>query len=122
MRLRYEFMELARELEAEDNAACDLWTWLPSYRAAKERHGDYTDEVRPSNADLMIEASRMIATQRGYENDISDHQIWEWFGCPCGECDMPPPEELQRMLAEIGHTLPIVVEKETDTPDPEPFI
>lgn len=84
MSLRDEIKRLAHQMEREDNAAHDLWTWLPSYAVATKGHGDYASNHRPSIADVMIEASTFIshglhptAEERDQAGDIYD--------CPCGE-------------------------------------
>lgn len=81
---RHAIQQLARQFEAEDNAAFDLWSWLPSHKAAKKAHGDYADEHRPELADLMKEAAMYFAYLKGHEH--TQAEIEEWFGCPCKEC------------------------------------
>lgn len=75
-----QLRSLVRDLDDADNAAFDLWTWLPSYRAAEKHHGDYACEFRPSNADVMIEASQVLGClKHGKPEPEPD--------CPCGEFD-----------------------------------
>lgn len=73
--------ELARQFAAEDNAAFDLWSWLPSHRRASKAHGDYASEYRPSIASLLYEATLVLS-------GTSDAKIAEYLdevGCSCGE-------------------------------------
>lgn len=82
--------QLAHAMDEEDNAASDLWTWLPSYDEANNHHGDYASEFRPDLATLIREAAVYLsalrispeakATAIAGENERSD-----WFACPCGE-------------------------------------
>ena len=93
---RSTIQELARQLEAEDNAAFDLWSWLPSHKAAEKAHGDYASEHTPDPADVMKEAAIYIAFLRGRE--IGQAEVEQWFGCPCQECEeakgkLPSKEE-----------------------------
>jgi hypothetical protein len=83
--LRYDIQRFAAELDAQDNAAFDLWSWLPSHKAAKKAHGDYADEHTPSAADIMREAAVVLAAHAGYPP--SKEVVEEWYGCPCGECE-----------------------------------
>lgn len=87
MNLKHEIMNLARCLEQESNAVSDLWSWLPSYKAAQACHGDYATEFCPDNADVMKEAAMYLAFLKGY--DKSDDLKAGWFECPCEECDGP---------------------------------
>jgi hypothetical protein len=85
MSLKDDIQRFAHELEAADNAASDLWTWLPSYKAAERAHGDYASEYQPDHATVMKEAAMLFAELKGF--DHSDAEIEEWFGCPCQECE-----------------------------------
>ena len=78
-------MRLAHELEAEANSAFDLWTWLPSYKAAQAAHGDYASEFMPDNADIMREAAMRFSEFAGFTH--TDAEVEEWYGCPCQACD-----------------------------------
>lgn len=94
LNLRSQLSEFARQLEEEDNAAFDLWSWLPSHKAAKAAHGDYAAEYTPSAADVMKEAAIYLAALRG--SSPAPAEVEQWFGCPCQECDqakgkLPPP-------------------------------
>lgn len=80
-----DLMRFAHELEQNDNAAFDLWTWLPSHKKAEDCLGDYYIEVQPSQNEIMKEARRYIAhgcnpTQEQLDNDYQ-------YQCPCnGDC------------------------------------
>lgn len=80
-------MALGRKLEAEEDAGFDLWTWLPSYKAAKANHGDYASEFRPSTENLLKEAAMYLAFLNGHDKE--NEQNAGWFECPCGECEKP---------------------------------
>jgi hypothetical protein len=87
MGMKEDLITWARTLEQESDAAVDLWSWLPSYKAAQACHGDYAYDHRPSIADIMREAAMYLAHLKGY--DKSDDQKEGWFECPCGECERP---------------------------------
>lgn len=82
--MKDDLIMLAHKLEDEENAASDLWTWLPSYEVANHFHGDYASDVRPGVCDVMIEASIYLASLAGC-CDAGDEA---WFTqCPCGDPD-----------------------------------
>ena len=82
--LRYAIQNFARELEAEHDAASDLWSWLPSYGVAKKHHGDYAHEFSPSHADIMKEAAIYLAQLK--HGKVDEAVAKEWFlRCPCDE-------------------------------------
>lgn len=94
MSLRSMIQDFAHELDDEDNASSDLWTWLPSHFAAEKSHGDYASEQQPSRAYIMAEAANVIAyLARGSDIERS-------FKCPCGECDVV--STLQEWKEKIG--------------------
>ena len=83
--LRDGMLELAKELEAEENAAFDLWSWLPSCKLAAKYHGDYYVEHQPCTADIMREACDVFAGET--EKSLLTTT------CPCGEgCESKDPE------------------------------
>lgn len=82
--LRSDIKALAHQLEAEDNASYDLWTWLPSYKEAQKYHGDYASDHRPPNDDVMAEAAMRFAELINGSKPTADEQA-EWYACPCGE-------------------------------------
>lgn len=70
--------ELARQFDAEDNNAFDLWTWLPSYQDAVNKHGDYACEFQPVLSDLLYEAALYIGAGLDV-NNVSSATREEWF-------------------------------------------
>lgn len=46
--IRQAITELGTVLTEQENKASDLWSWLPSYRAASRAHGDRASDFRPS--------------------------------------------------------------------------
>lgn len=83
--LAHEIIELGQQLSAENEAAHDLWTWLPSYRIAQKHHRDYASEHRPSNRDVMVEAAMWLANMSQAATTMTPEEE-EWFKrCPCGE-------------------------------------
>lgn len=80
---RDALISFAHRLEDESNAAHDLWSWLPSYEAAKKYHGDHAGNFAPSIADVMREASKVLSVAAGY--GMTDEERAEWFRCPCDE-------------------------------------
>jgi len=84
MSLRDDIQRLAHNMQLEDNAAHDLWTWLPSYAAARKGHGDYATQHRPSIADVMIEAATFIGHGL-HPTDAERNEAGDTYTCPCGE-------------------------------------
>lgn len=77
--------DLVRRLDADDNAAYELWTWLPSYKVAQKHHGDYASNHQPPAADVMREAAMVFALQ-ARPDSVTPAEQAEWFEqCPCGE-------------------------------------
>lgn len=82
---RQAIIDLGSELADQENKSFDLWTWLPSYKAAQRAHGDYASEKRPSVADVMVEATLFIS----HGLTPTSEQIeaaGDLYKCPCGEC------------------------------------
>jgi hypothetical protein len=94
-------MELAHRFESEDEAAFDLWSWLPSEHFAKRGHGDYACEHRPSNAMLMRESALVFSILRGYIEGMDSPEYLDAFKCPCEECPNITREELDVFFAEF---------------------
>jgi hypothetical protein len=92
MTFRGEMASLLRNLDAEDNAAFDLWTWLPSYKDTQAHHGDYTSEHKPSNADILREAALVFSLKK-YTEQAEIDSWWarnkaeadSFFKCQCGK-------------------------------------
>jgi hypothetical protein len=108
MTLRGEMASLLRNLDAEDNAAFDLWTWLPSYKDATTHHGDYASEHKPSNADILREAALVFSLKK-YTEQVDIDSWWSrnkaeadsFFKCQCGEEHVPsPPNESVKSLMD----------------------
>jgi len=77
-------IRLGHELSEQRDRAFDLWTWLPSCKAAQKEHGDYFSEHMPSVADILSEAATFIS----HGLAPSAEQIMEagdYYRCPCGE-------------------------------------
>jgi hypothetical protein len=83
--VKLDLIRLGEQLAEENNTALDLWSWLPSHAIAVEHHGDYASEHRPSNRDVMMEASMYLAHLRRPEDALTTEER-KWFtSCPCGE-------------------------------------
>lgn len=106
---RSAIIQLGEQLSRENDAAHDLWSWLPSHRAARAGHGDYAIEFRPSVRDIMVEAATFIghglnptAEERAEAGDL--------YKCPCGEehsaeSDDAPrttPQHVNELAAALG--------------------
>jgi len=67
------FISLGKQLDEQQNAAHDLWTWLPSYKVAQKHHGDYASNFVPSIKDIIVEASMVMARMRdGLDKAVID--------------------------------------------------
>lgn len=75
--------ELARIFDAEDEAAFNLWTYLPSHRRAQRCHGDYADAHRPTLTEILCEARLLIAFNCKVTTDMLEDELGT--ECPCGE-------------------------------------
>jgi hypothetical protein len=91
--LRQKIQSLARAFDAEDNAASDLWTWLPSYEIAKKNHGDYAFNFQPTIESLMVEASMVLANYKNGKPFGTGTEYWPENECPCGEYDCQKKDE-----------------------------
>lgn len=79
-----DFARLGEEIADAENAASDLWTWLPSHEVTTKHHGDYASEFRPSTADVMKEAAMYFAHLKRTEVPPTTKER-EWFTrCACG--------------------------------------
>lgn len=79
--MRNDIIRFVHELEMQNEAAFNLWTWLPSYKEAEKHHGDYACEFTPSVSDIIKEASMFISD--GLVANTGKHG--DWYSCPCGE-------------------------------------
>ncbi len=85
MKLAQELIRLGEQLAAENAAAADLWSWLPSHKIAEQHHGDYASEHGPSNQDVMVEAAMYLGHLKHPTIPLTPGEK-EWFArCPCGE-------------------------------------
>jgi hypothetical protein len=85
MKFAQELIRFGEQLSEESNAACDLWSWLPSHKVAEKHHGDYAVEHSPSNRDVMVEAAMYLGYLKHPEVPLTFEEQ-EWFErCPCGE-------------------------------------
>lgn len=83
-KVRQAIIALGHELSEQDNKAYDLWTWLPSYKAAQAAHGDYASEYRPSVADVLVEAAMFIS--HGLNPTAEQiEEAGDYYRCPCDE-------------------------------------
>ena len=57
MKLAQELIDFGQQLAEENNAASDLWSWLPSRKVAEQHHGNDAYQHCPSNKDIMHEAA-----------------------------------------------------------------
>ena len=86
---KLNLIQLGEELAEENNAAADLWSWLPSHAIALKHHGDYAANHCPSNRDVMVEASMYLAHLRQPDVPLTPEEQ-EWFTrCPCDEEHVP---------------------------------
>lgn len=83
MSLRAEIISLGHELSEQSNAAFNLWTWLPSYKAAQAAHGDYAGNFTPSVQDVLTEAAIFIG--HGLQPTPEQLAGEPLYSCPCGE-------------------------------------
>lgn len=81
---RQAIINLGRELAEQDDKASDLWTWLPSYKAAQQAHGDYAGQYRPSIANLLEEATLFISHGLAPTEEQAA-EARAFYQCPCGE-------------------------------------
>jgi len=87
MDLKEQIVLLGHKIEEENDAANDLWSWLPSHREAVKFHGDYAHEHRPSNADVMKEAAIVFGKLKHNELIIDGDPTEPFFQCPCQELE-----------------------------------
>ena len=82
--VRSMIISLGHELSEQQNKAFDLWTLLPSYKAAQAAHGDYASEHTPSVSDVLTEAAIYIAHGMN-PTDEQRAEAGDFYRCPCGE-------------------------------------
>ena len=83
--IRDLMITLGQQLSDESNQAYNLWTWLPSYRAAQEQFGDVAANYTPSVSDIILEATLFLA----YKNRVAEggdpaytDEEESFFSCP----------------------------------------
>ena len=85
MKMKIDLIQFGQQLAEENDAAADLWTWLPSHAVAEARHGDYASNYCPSNREVMLEAAMYLSHLKHPEVALNPEEQ-EWFTrCPCGE-------------------------------------
>lgn len=84
MNARQAIIELGYELSEQQDKAFQLWTWLPSYKAAQAAHGDYADNFTPSVTDILTEATIYISHGLTPSPEQTE-AAGEFYECPCGE-------------------------------------
>ena len=114
MSLKHDILRYARELEATDNAAFDLWSWLPSRMMATKAHGDHADQFQPSLPELLKEAASVLFLLKAgpdeprgmnepFVSRLKEEDTREIFGCSCDECPIPTEEEVLEHVGEGTH-------------------
>lgn len=80
-----ELIDLGRQLSEEQDAAFQLWTWLPSHKVAEKNHNDYASEFTPNPKDVMTEAAMYFGHLKHPEIPLTPEEK-DWFErCSCGE-------------------------------------
>ena len=82
--LKDPFIQLGEQLATEKNKAFDLWSWLPSAKAAEQSHGEYFSEFTPSVGDILTEAAMFIQAECAPSaKALAEEPLYR---CPCDEC------------------------------------
>lgn len=91
--LREDLIKFTDNLRKEQEAAFDLWTWLPSFKEAKRYHEDYADTLMPSVEMIMRECAVLCGylQDRLHGRDRKLPEETDLFQCPCGEAHENPP-------------------------------
>jgi len=74
-----ELRQHINEIDSMENAAFDLWTWLPVRVYADRAYGDYASEFRGSAEVVMLQALRVISTVL-YVPDAEDIRKYKLSG------------------------------------------
>lgn len=83
---------LGEELAEENDAARDLWTWLPSYAVTVKHHGDQASVHCPSNRDVMKEAAMYLGQHLKHPKTPLTREEQVWFtSCACGDAHASEP-------------------------------
>lgn len=88
--IRDELIKLGENLANEKNEAFNLWTMLPSYKAAQLYHDDYAIEFMPSIKDILIEATIFIRHECN-PNETQIKSAIDYYCCPCDDAVDHPP-------------------------------
>lgn len=73
-------INLGEELRKIQNAASDLWTWLPSRKECAKHHKFHEHDFIPSIETIIREACAHFSELKTNFKEDPD-----WFKCPCGE-------------------------------------
>jgi hypothetical protein len=85
MKLAQELIKLGQQLSEEEDAAMDLWSWLPSHKVAAKHHGDYASTFCPCKRNVMVEAAMYLAHLTHPDEPLTAEEK-DWFErCPCEE-------------------------------------
>lgn len=102
MNLLSEMRRLVAQCDSVNEAASDLWTWLPSHKQAEACLGDYAFNVQPGADWIMREACSFIA----HKCSPTDEQLTQepYYQCPCdGMCPKAPADpEPPQVKAPVG--------------------
>ena len=98
--LRDALQAFAHTLSEEDNAAHDLWSWLPSKHVASQVHSDSeVANMTPSIEDTLKEASTTLALLAGHS--FKERELRrELLICDCDLCRMVFSEQLVEFFKE----------------------
>lgn len=97
-------IRLGKELSDINDAAFDLWTWLPSNFFLRRYHGEYDLEFRGSVDDVMIEATRVLSAISGYVPEGLDLDLDAPYNCTCGEIHIPVQDDHEDWpMSEAGY-------------------
>ncbi len=84
MSIRGDIIRLGQELSEQDNEAYNLWTRLPSHKAAEQAHGEHAGNFTPPVSDVLKEAALFIS--HGLDPTIEQfNEAGDFYACPCGE-------------------------------------
>ncbi|HFZ8522852.1 hypothetical protein ACSZNZ_17990 [Aeromonas caviae] len=84
MRAQDVVIQLGKELTEQKDRSFELWTRLPSYKAAELGHGDYASEQCPCVSDVLREATWFISHGLNPTQEQID-EAGDLYQCPCGE-------------------------------------
>ncbi len=79
---KFDLLNLAKQLQIEEDIVSDLWTWLPSFREAQKYHGDHYHNYKPKLDNIVLEACLIFSVLNGHGLNSEEYSI---FNCPCTE-------------------------------------